>query len=146
MKKRNKLRSGSLLIEVSVALGLLIALGTILLHYIFTILQASNWISTQALSEAALSYEVAFMEKIPIEETLSSNSPFPNRPNHALTTTTIGTLRNGVPVEGQVRRLRIPILSDSSEFQLERWRLFTSLEYTINDVQYFKTRSVVRTR
>lgn len=146
MKKQAKLRNGSLLIETTVALSLLIALGLILLQYVINITQISNWISTQTLTEAALSYEVAYMEKIPLKDALASDSPFPRAPFHARSSTTIGTLRAGVPKQGEIRRMRLPIFAGNSNFQLERWRFFTSLEYEVNGTKYFKTRSVIRVR
>ena len=78
-----------ILVEAMLALSILTVLGLVLLKLSLNILHPRQWVLQQTLTDAYLTYERAYAERIPFESLLASNSPWP-----AFPTTTATVVRN----------------------------------------------------
>jgi hypothetical protein len=154
--------------EAMMALSLLTVLGLVLLKLSLNILSPRQWIIQQVVTDAYMSYERAYAERIPFENLLASNSPWP-----ASTATTINksTLQvevgrlpavlpdfpNGVPITGTVTRTRF---ADAGNYPIDGgtgtlatnpaamkvWKVQSVLTYKIGKRTYAKSRTVLRSQ
>lgn len=165
--KQRSRHKGSLLIESMMSLALLIALGLVLLKLSMNILVPRQWVIRQVVSDAYMSYERAFAERIPFDELTGVNSPWPvfgGIPGAITTNVEIGRLPriqpnfpNGMPLMGTVTRTRFAsgenypvdggtgtLLSNPAAMKV--WRLQSVLTYTVGNRSYAKSRTVLRTQ
>ena len=90
-----------------VALSLLTVLGLVLLKLSLNILHPRQWILRQTLTDAYLTYERAYAERIPFENLLASDSPWPAFSTTNTTEVEIGRLPGNRVVTGTLMRTRI---------------------------------------
>lgn len=153
-----------LLVETMVSLSLLTVLGLVLLKLSLNILHPRQWVLGQTLSDAYLTYERAYAERIPFENLLASNSPWPAFPTTSSTVVEIGRLPDnyavtgtGIPVTGTVTRTRIPDPGnypldggtgtvDTNPAAIKVWKAQSVLTYKIGAVNYVKSRTVLRSQ
>lgn len=139
------------------SLGILTVLGLILLKLSLNILTPRQWALQQTLSDAYMTYERAYAQRLPFDEFVSNVSPFPQHPAQTSTEVEIGRLPGGRIITGTVYRTRLP---DPANFPIDGgtgtvatnpaamrvWKVQSILTYTISGRQYAKSRTVIRTQ
>ncbi len=150
-------RRGSLLVEATLALGLLIAIALILVKLSLDVLVPRTWVIRQNLADAYLTFEVAQGSSIDydvlVDRDPGTPSPWPEFPaNTVIPNVTIGTLNNGQPVTGTLTRTRIQKTSPAvgnllsmESLGIEMWELQSHLSYNIGERTYVKSRTIIRT-
>lgn len=146
-----------LLIEAAMSLSILTVLGLVLLKLSLNILHPRQWIIQQTLSDAYLTYERAYAERIPFENLLAVDSPWPAFPTTTTTAVEIGRLAGSHVVTGTLVRTRFP---DAGNYPLDGgtgtvstnpaamkvWKAQSVLTYTIGTRNYAKSRTVLRSQ
>ena len=87
---------------------MLTVIGLFMLKISLDILAPRQWALQQALSDAHMTYERAYAERLPFDSLLANDSPWPAFPNTASSAVEIGRLPGGVPVTGTIHRTRLP--------------------------------------
>jgi len=163
-----RIRSGSMLIEMTVALGLLTAIAYMLLLGTLNLLPPRQWVIMQNVTDAYLTYEEAYARRISFDELTSTISDeeltSPTTPKWPIspkkqtdTDFEIGKSPGGIPIIGTVVRTRVVdgnnITATSgaaaqalNPAKMETWQLQSHLTYSIGGKDYVKSRTVVRTR
>ncbi len=150
-------RRGSVLIEAIVALTLLLVVSLVVLKGTMNILAPRQWTMVQNVSDAYLSYEKAYAQRIPFENLTDASSPWPVYPAKSEKTVTLGTLPGGRTLSGNVIRTRVP---DENNFpahggsatpstnpaEMQTWILQSHVTYMISGREYVKSRTIVRTQ
>lgn len=150
-------RRGSVLIEVMIALVILTVVGMVLLKGTINILSPRQWTLVQNVSDAYLTYEKAYAQRIPFESMTGLSSPWPVYPAKAESTVTMGTLPGGRILSGNVIRTRIADPNNLPAFggtgttatnpaEMQTWKLQSHITYTISGRNYVKSRTIVRTQ
>lgn len=150
-------KSGSMLVEIAVAISLLVFLAMFLLRGNLTTLEAGNWTITQNMTDAYMTYEKAYAEQVPFEDFLGGSSDWPLYPLNAEQVVEVGKFPGGNAYSATVVRTRIPdsknLVADggvADDFTnpsgMEIWRLKSVLIYQVNGQDYKKVRTVVRAR
>jgi len=138
-------------------LSLLTVIGLVLLKLSLNILHPRQWILQQTVSDAYLTYERAYAERIPFESLLANNSPWPASPATTTTVIEMGRLPGGTPVTGTVVRTRVP---DSGNYPVDGgsgtvatnpagmkiWRAQSVVTYKVGGRSYAKSRTVLRSQ
>lgn len=146
-----------MIVEMTLALALLTAVGLITLKGSLDLMAPRQWTIYQNVSDAYISYEQAYAERISFEVMTSTNSPWPVYPSRSTSEVEIGKFPGGTPIMAKVIRTRIPndnnlpaaggngtIASNPSE--METWQLQSHLTYTIGGKEYVKSRTVIRSQ
>jgi hypothetical protein len=150
-------RRGSVLIEALMALVILTVVGMVLLKGTLNILSPRQWTLVQNVSDAYLTYEKAYAQRIPFESMTGLSSPWPVYPAKAETTVTMGTLPGGRILSANVIRTRIADSNNLPAFggtsttstnpaEMQTWKLQSHITYTISGRSYVKSRTIVRTQ
>lgn len=150
-------RSGSMIVELALALSLLSAIGLVVFKSSLDIMAPRQWVIHQNLSDAYLTYEEAYAQRISFEELTATDSPWPIYPDNTSTEVEIGKFPGGKPILATVIRTRVPdsnnlpaaggsgdALSNPSEMQT--WQLQSHLSYLIGDNTYVKSRTATRSQ
>jgi len=151
------LRKGSVLVEAMVALVILSVASIMILKGSMNILAPRQWTLFQNISDAYLTYEKSYAERIPFEEMTATGTPWPLYPANAESTVSMGTLPGGGSVSATLKRTRIadpnnlPAFGGSGTIQsnpaeLQVWKLQSHLIYTMRGREYVKSRTIVRTQ
>jgi len=148
---------GSIILELIIALTLLTAIGMIVLKSSIDLMIPRQWTIYQNISDAYMSYEQAYAERIPFETLTANNSPWPQFPSTSTLQVTIGNLPGGTPIPATVIRTRIPdennlpsaggtgtLLTNPAE--METWKIQSHLTYFIGKDEYVKSRTVIRSQ
>ena len=144
-----------LMLESMLALSILTVVGLVLLKISLNILHPRQWTLQQTLTDAYLTYERAYAERIPFEDLLANNSPWPAFPTTATTTVEIGRLPGNRPVTGTVTRTRVPDPGNypidggtgtvaSNPAAMKVWKVQSVITYVIGKRTYVKSRTVLR--
>ena len=147
------------------ALSILTVFGLVLLKLSLNILHPRQWILPQSLTDAYMTYERAYAERIPFESLMASDSPWPASTVTATTTTinkttsvvNIGRLPGGVPVTGSVSRTRLPLETNypidggtgtvaNNPAAMKAWKGQSVLTYRVGNRTYAKSRTVLRSQ
>lgn len=150
-------KTGSMLVEITVAISLLVFLAMFLLKGNLTTLEAGNWTIAQNMTDAYMTYEKAYAEQVPFEDFLGDSSDWPLYPLNAEQTVEVGKFPGGNAYFGKVVRTRIPdtknLATDGGSGDdftnpsgIEIWRLKSVLTYQVDGKDYHKVRTVVRAR
>jgi hypothetical protein len=116
-----------------------------------------QWSLVQNISDAYLTFEKAYAERIPFDDLTATGSPWPVYPAKDEETVIIGTLPGGRSLSGKVVRTRRPDnnnlpayggvgTEDTNPSEMQSWTLQSLLVYELHDREYVKTRSIVRTQ
>jgi hypothetical protein len=154
--------------EAMMALSLLTVLGLVLLKLSLNILTPRQWILQQVVTDAYMSYERAYAERIPFDSLLAANSPWPasttSTINKATTVVEVGRLPavlpnfpDGVPITGTVTRTRFPDPGnypidggsgtiDTNPAAMKVWKVQSVLTYKVGKRTYAKSRTVLRSQ
>ncbi|NWK54422.1 hypothetical protein HW115_02285 [Verrucomicrobiaceae bacterium N1E253] len=163
LKKQHRVQhhaAGSMLLEMTVALGLLTAISFFLFKGSLDVMKPRQWVIRQNITDAYLSYEEAYAKRVSFEELTASESNWPVYPDTSSSTVEVGKAPGGDAINGTLIRTRvagennIPDSSDSdyatklalNPAKMETWKLKSHLSYTLNGKTYVKSRTVVRTR
>ena len=143
---KKRCRRGFVLVEATLALSILTVLGLLMLKMSLNILTPRQWGLSQTLSDAHLTYERAYAQRIPFETLTGPNSPWPLHPSTSTTVVEIGRLPGDVPIMGTVVRTRTdaspPLATNPAAMSI--FRVQSVLTYQIGGRNYVKSRTVVR--
>lgn len=157
LRKPRSTRRGFVLVESAMALSLLTVLGLLLLKLSLNVLHPRQWTLQQAVTDAYLTYERAYAERIPFENLLAADSPWPAFPQTSSTVTEVGRLPGGVPITGTVVRTRIPDANNypidggsgtlaNNPAAMKVWKAQSVLTYRVGTKTYAKSRTVLRSQ
>lgn len=157
-RKARSTRRGMLLLEAGMALSILTVLGLVLMKFSLNILQPRQWIVQQTLTDAYMTYERAFAERISFDELVDPESPWPAFPNTKVEDVELGRLGGNRPVMGRLTRTRIP---DPNNFPInggtgtpettnpagtQAWKVQSVVTYMVGSRHYAKSRTILRTQ
>lgn len=139
------------------ALTILTVVGLCLLKLSLNVLTPRQWILQQAITDAYMTYERSYAERIPFENLLANNSPWPAFPNTSTSIVEIGRLPGNIVVNGTVTRTRQP---DSGNYPIDGgtgtvisnpaamkvWKAQSVVTYKIGNRTYAKSRTVLRSQ
>lgn len=146
-----------LLFESAMALSILTVIGLILLKLSLNVLHPRQAGLQQVLTDAYMTYERAYAERVPFEDLVAASSPWPVFPASRSETVEIGRLPGNRPVTGTVTRFRI---ADPANYPIDggtgtvatnpaamkTWRVQSIVTYTIGGRPYMKSRTVLRSQ
>lgn len=142
-------------------LSLLVMLGLVLLKLSLNVLTPRQWMLQQTVTDAYMSYERAYAERIPFDSLVANNSPWPastgSTVNKITTSVEVGRLPGGVPIIGAITRTRLPDPGnypidggtgtvDTNPAAMKVWRVQSVLTYQVGNRTYAKSRTVLRTQ
>lgn len=150
-------RKGSVLLEATYSLMFLTGLSLILLKLSINVTAPRQWTLQQTVSDAYLTYEKAWAQRLPFADLLATDSPWPEYPAKAEVQVELGKLPGGKPITGTVIRTRLP---DPNNFPVDGGSGDTSsnpsgmrvfnfqslLVYSVGERKYVKSRTVVRSQ
>jgi len=128
------------------SLSILTVLGLLMLKMSLSILTPRQWALSQTVSDAHLTYERAFAQRVPFETLTGPTSPWPVYPATSTTSLEIGRLPGNVPIMGTVVRTRTDATPVTNPAAMSIWRVQSVLTYQIGGKNYVKSRTVVRTQ
>jgi hypothetical protein len=145
------------LLEAMMSLSIITLLALLLLKLSLNILQPRQWVLQQTVTDAYMTYERAYAERIPFETLVSNASPWPAHPTTNTSVVEIGRLPGNRPITGVVTRTRFP---DSGNYPIDGgigtlatnpaamkvWKAQTVLTYQIGSRSYAKSRTVLRSQ
>jgi len=145
------------LVEITLALSMLTIIGLFMLKISLDILAPRQWAMQQALSDAHMTYERAYAERLPFDSLLANDSPWPTFPNTATSEVEIGQLPGGTPVTGTIHRTRLPDTENhpidggngdetNNPAAMKVWKVQSVLTYQIGGRSYAKSRTVIRSQ
>lgn len=145
------------LLESMMALSILTMVGLVLLKISLNILHPRQWTLQQAVSDAYMTYESAYAERIPFDDLIANNSPWPAFPTTNTTVVEIGRLPGNRPITGLITRTRMadpgnyPIDGGSGTVAtnpaaMKVWKAQSVLTYKIGNHNYAKSRTVLRSQ
>ena len=149
-----------------ISLSILTVLGLVLLKMALNVLNPRQWTMQQSVSDAYMTYERAFAERVPFDVLTAAapNSPWPIFPATTSVQVEIGRLPrygaafpNGIPIMGTVVRSRSAdpgnYPADGGAGTLETnpaamkvWKAQSVLTYTVGNRTYAKSRTVMRSQ
>lgn len=150
-----------MLVEATLSLTVLSLVGLVMLKLSLNILQPRQWVLRQTLTDAYMSYERAFAERLPFDSLLANDSPWPAYPATSNIEIELGRLPGGIPVMGTVTRTRIadpnnhPIdggaitqlsATVNNPARMKIWKVQSVLSYRIGKRPYLKSRTVIRSQ
>ena len=141
--------------DALVALSILTLIGLTMLKFSLNILSPRQAVLQQTLSDAYMTYERAYAERIAFSDLLASNSPWPAFPATSTRSVEVGRLPGNLPVTGTLTRTRIadtnnyPIdggsgTTSTNPAAMKIWKAESILVYTIGTRTYAKSRTVLR--
>jgi len=153
--KTGSLRRGFLLVEATISMSILSLIGIVLLKLSLNVLHPRQWTLQQTVTDAYMTYERAYAERIPFNDLVLNTSPWPVHPASTSETVEIGKLPGGRPIMGRVVRTRFanpnnyPIDGGSGTVStnpaaMKVWRVQSILTYKIGERDYVKSRTVIR--
>jgi len=139
---------------MTIALALLAGIGLTVFKGSLDIMAPRQWIIYQNISDAYITYEQAYAERISFEELTSLTSPWPIYPATSTEDVEIGKFPGGNAITATVIRTRIADLNNldkdgtasTNPSEMESWQLQSHLTYNIGDDEYVKSRTVVRSK
>jgi hypothetical protein len=146
-----------MLVEATISLTILGLIGLVMLKLSLNILQPRQWTLQQTLTDAHMTYERAYAERLPFQTLTSGTSPWPAYPTTSTTPILLGQLPGGTAVMGNVLRTRLP---DPNNYPLDGgtgttgtnpasmkvWQVQSVLIYQIGGRTYAKSRTVIRSQ
>lgn len=150
-----------MLVEATMALTVLTVVGLVMLKLSMNILQPRQWALQQTLTDAYMSYERAYAERLPFDSLLANDSPWPAFPQTSKVEVVIGRLPGGVPVTGTVIRTRLADPNNhpgdggsvsqanatlNNPARMKIWEVQSVLTYRIGNRPYAKSRTVIRSQ
>jgi hypothetical protein len=145
------------LVETMLALSILTVLGLTLLKLSLNILTPRQWVLQQTVTDAYMTYERAVAERIPFENLVAADSPWPQHPQVTTSQVEVGRLPGGKPILGTVSRTRFPDpgnlfidggtgTATTNPASMKVWKAQSVLTYKIGTRSYAKSRTVLRSQ
>jgi hypothetical protein len=146
-----------MLVEATLSLSVLSLLGLVMLKLSLNILTPRQWVLQQTLTDAYMTYERAYAERVPFQTLTSGTSPWPIHPSVSTAEVIVGQLPGGTPLTATVVRTRLP---DPNNYPLDGgagtlttnpasmkvWQVQSVLTYRIGNRDYAKSRTVIRSQ
>lgn len=137
------------------SLSILTVIGLILLKLSLNVLEPRQWTLQQTVTDAHMTYERAYAERVPFETLTSVDSPWPIFPSSTSTVMEVGRLPGNQPITATVIRTRIadpenyPVHSGTgttvtNPAAMQIWQVQSVLTYQIGKRNYIKSRTVLR--
>jgi len=150
-------KGGNLLFEAGMALGMLTFIGLILLKLSLNILTPRQWSVQQTVTNAYMTYERALAERIPFDNLVAADSPWPAFPTTSTETVELGKLPGGRSISGTVTRTRVPAdnnfpidggngTPETNPAAMKVWKVQSIATYTIGGRNYAKARTILRSQ
>jgi hypothetical protein len=151
------MRSGTALIEAMMALAVLTIIGLLMLKMAINVVYPRQWVLFQTLSDAYMTYEKSYAQRIDFATLNSSTSPWPAYPLNSVTTVEVGRTPGGVPLNGTVIRFRAADPNNlaanggigtatTNPANMNVWSVQSILTYSVSGRNYYKSRTVIRTQ
>lgn len=142
---------------MTIALALLAAVGMVVFKGSLDIMAPRQWIIYQNVSDAYITYEKSYAERISFEELTADDSAWPVYPLKITTSVEMGKFPGGTAIMGTVIRTRVPNdnnlpaaggtgTATTNPSETEIWQLQSHLTYSIGDDEYVKSRTIVRSQ
>jgi hypothetical protein len=145
------------LLEATFTMTFLTGLALILLKLSINITAPRQWTLQQTVSDAYITYEKAWAQRLPFADLLADDSPWPEYPEKSEVAVELGKLPGGAPINGKVIRTRF---ADENNFPLDGgsgtvssnpagmkvWRFQSLLVYQVGEREYLKSRTIVRSQ
>ena len=140
------------------ALSILTVLSLALLKLSLNVLVPRQWVLQQVVTDAYMTYERSYAERIPFENLLANDSPWPAFPTISTTANVeIGRLPGGRIIRGTVTRTRVAdtgnLAADggsgtvaTNPAAMKVWKAQSIVTYTVGGRTYAKSRTVIRTQ
>lgn len=114
-----------------------------------------QWTVLQTVTDAYMTYEKSYAQRIDFGTLTSASSPWPAYPLFAKTAVTIGYLPGGLALTGNVYRFRtanpnnLPAnggtgTTTTNPSNMNAWTVQSVLTYSISGRNYYKSRTVIR--
>ena len=152
--------------EAMISLSILTVLGLVLLKMALNVLNPRQWTMQQSVSDAYMTYERAFAERVPFDVLTAAapNSPWPIFPATTSNVVEIGRMPrynpdfpDGVPIMGTVVRSRSADPAnypadggvgtlETNPAAMKVWKAQSVLTYTVGNRTYAKSRTVMRSQ
>lgn len=156
-RKARSGKSGNILFEAGLALGLLTFIGLMLLKMSLNILGPRQWGLQQTITDAYMTYERAVAERIPFEDLLDSDSPWPAYPSVNTESVEFGRLPGARPISGTITRTRTPSTNNfpidggsgtttTNPAAMKVWKVQSIATYKIGRRNYAKSRTILRSQ
>lgn len=158
LRKPGSLKRGMFLVEAALSLSILTVIGLILLKLSLNILEPRQWTLQQTVTDAHMTYERAYAERVPFETLTSVGSPWPVFPSTSTTSLVeIGRLPGSRPITGTITRFRIPDPGNypidggsgtlaTNPAAMKIWQVQSVLTYRVGNRTYAKSRTVLRSQ
>jgi hypothetical protein len=154
-RKPGRKATGSVLVEATLAMAMLTALGLALLKLSLNVTTPRQWTLQQSITDAYLTFEKASAQRQEFEVVTSTNSQWPIYPSISTTDVTFGKLPGGTAITGTVSRTRMADANNlpakggsgtatTNPTSMEVWRLQSVVRYKVGSRNYYKSRTVVR--
>jgi type II secretory pathway pseudopilin PulG len=155
--RKSRSRRAFVLIEATLSMAILTIVGLVLLKLSLNVLHPRQWALQQTVTDAYMTYERAYAQRVSFESITSSTSPWPIYPDASEETIELGRLPGNRPITGTVFRSRtadpgnLPKdggtgTTGSNPAGMKVWRLQSVVSYQIGGRQYIKSRTVVRSQ
>ena len=136
---------------------LISSIALVLFKGTMNVIGPRQWTLSQNITDAYLTYEKAYAERVEFTDLTSNASDWPVFPAKSEFSVVLGTLPGGRSLSGTIIRSRIPDTNNLAAFggagdlttnpsELQSWKLQSHLLYTIAGRDYVKSRTVVRTQ
>ena len=143
------------MVEAIIGLSILTVVGLVMLKLSLNILHPRQSIMQQTITDAYMTYERAYAERIPFENLLAADSPWPLYPTKSTSVIEMGRLPGGRIITGNVIRTRF---ADSGNLPadggsgspatnpaaMKVWKAQSLVTYTVGVRTYAKSRTVLR--
>lgn len=162
--RKQRSRRGFVLVEATIAMSILTVLGLVLFKLSLNILTPRQWALQQTVTDAYMTYERAYAQRVPFETVTAADSPWPISPATTQSTVVLGRLpgkdtesSGSRVISGTIYRYRT---ADPGNYPIDGgtgtpatnpagikvWRLQSVVSYRIGGREYIKSRTVVRTQ
>jgi len=154
-RKRVIMPRGGFLVEGAIALFLLVAISLVLLESSLNILKPRSYAIQQNMTDAYMSYEVAYANRIDFDA-ISTSGEWPESPAFSETTVTVGTMPGAGAITATLKRTRVEptrlnapgvdAVLGFDDLGIQIWELQSHLVYTVGSDEFYKSRTVVRSQ
>ena len=143
------------MVEAALSLSILTFVGLMLLKLSLNILTPRQWNLQQTMTDAYITYERAYAERIPFEDLKAAGSPWPEYPTTSTSTVELGRLPGNRAITGTVTRTRVADAGNynsgggtgtmtSNPAAVEAWKVQSVITYKVGNRDYAKSRTVLR--
>lgn len=150
-------KTGSVLLEATYAMTFLTGVSLVLLKLSINVMAPRQWTLQQTVSDAYLTYEKAWAQRLPFADLLESDSPWPEYPQKSEVEVELGKFPGGKPILGRVIRTRLPDVNNfpvdggsgsiaTNPSGMRVYNFQSLLVYSVGDRRYVKSRIVVRSQ